>query len=75
MVMPFVALAEQAEAQMQQQALSEQMNKQIGTLQRGMGCDYDTDGMGGGQKPNTEPGLLKRQPAAGATPGGMLATQ
>ena len=73
-VMPFVALAEQAEAQMQQQALSEQMHKQIGTA-TGMGGDYDTDGMGGGQKPNTEPGLLKRQPAAGATPGGMLATQ
>jgi hypothetical protein len=73
-VMPFVALAEQAEAQMQQQALSEQMHKQIGTA-TGMGGDYDTDGGQGMQKPDNSPGLLKRQPPKDATPGGMLATQ
>lgn len=72
-VMPFVALSEQAEAQMQAQALQEQMHKQIGTA-TGMGGDYDTDG-GMGQKPNTSTDLLKRQPPANAEPGGMLATQ
>lgn len=73
-VMPFVALSEQAEAQMQSQALQEQMHKQIGTA-TGMGGDYDTDGGMGMQKPNTNADLLKRQPPANAEPGGMLATQ
>jgi Bacteriophage head to tail connecting protein len=72
-VVPFVALSEQAEAQMQTQALQQQMHMQTNTA-TGMGADFDTDGMGGA-KPNTSPDLMKRQPPAGATPGGMLATQ
>lgn len=73
-VTPFIALSEQAEAQMQQQALQQQMHMQTNTA-TGMGADYDTDGMGGAQKPDTAPFEMKRQPPAGATPGGMLATQ
>jgi hypothetical protein len=72
-VTPFVALSEQAEAQMQTQALQQQMHLQTNTA-TGMGADYDTDGLG---KPEGKPTEfnLKRQPPPGAEPGGMLATQ
>ncbi len=72
-VTPFIALTEQAEAQMQTQALQQQMHMQTNTA-TGMGADFDTDGMGGA-KPNTNEDLLKRQPSANATAGGFLATQ
>jgi hypothetical protein len=73
-VTPFVALSEQAEAQMQTQALQQQMHQQTNTA-TGMGSDFDTDGMGG--KPPDKPTEfnLKRPPTANATPGGMLPTQ
>lgn len=71
-VAPFIALAEQAEAQMQQQALQEQMHQQTGTA-TGMGQDFDIDQP---QKPqNTSAFDLKRQPPANAEPGGFLGTQ
>lgn len=71
-VTPFIALSEQAEAQMQARALQEQMVKQAGTA-TGLGSDYDTDGSL--SKPSTTPFELKRQPPANAEPGGMLGTQ
>ena len=77
-VTPFVALAEQAEGQKLVQALQEQLHQQAGTA-TGMGEDFDMDaplqkgGKGGGGKP--EPFNLRRQPPAGAEPGGVLATQ
>lgn len=76
-VTPFIAIAEQAEAQMQQQSLQEQMHKQIGTAS-GMGGDFDMDlGAAGRQGPGGKqtPFDLKRQPPAGAEPGGLLGTQ
>jgi len=71
MVIPFVALSEQAEGQMQAQALQEQMHKQIGTA-TGMDNDYHMD-----QQPQAPSNGfdLKRQPPANAEPGGLLATQ
>ena len=70
---PFIALAEQAEAQMQQHALQEQMQKQMGTA-TGMGGDYDLDQPPPSAKPQA-PFDLKRAPSANAEPGGLLATQ
>lgn len=74
-VTPFIALSEQAEGQMQQRALQEQMMKQAGTA-TGIGSDYDTDGSQSfnSSKPS-QPFDLKRQPPANAEPGGMLGTQ
>ncbi len=71
-ITPFVALAEQAEGQKMAQALQEQLQQQMGTA-TGMGEDYDMEG----PKPQTkqEPFNLKRQPPAGAEPGGLLGTQ
>lgn len=72
---PYVALAEQAQAQQFVQVLQEQLHKQMGTA-TGMGGDFDLDqapGKSGGNKPT--PFDLKREPTANATPGGMLATQ
>jgi hypothetical protein len=71
-VTPFVALAEQADAQRQAQALQEQLHQEMGTA-TGRGMDYDLDG-GMNMKPQP-PFELKRAPSAGAEPGGMLATQ
>ena len=73
-IAPFIALAEQAEAQMKTQALQEQMHRQIGTA-TGQNGDFDLDGQG--QQPQGQAGksFLQRPPAPGATPGGMLATQ
>ena len=71
-VTPFVALAEQADAQRQVQALQEQLHQEAGTA-TGRGIDYDMDGSMN-MKPQP-PFELKRAPSAGAEPGGMLATQ
>ena len=70
---PFVALSEQAEGQMQMQALQEHMQKQIGTA-TGMDQDFDLD------KSHQQAGKsssfnLKRQPPNNAEPGGLLETQ
>jgi hypothetical protein len=76
-VTPYVALAEQADAQKQVQALQEQLHQSAGTA-TGIGADYDTDGTveAGMNKPKGgTPFGLKRQPPANAEPGGMLATQ
>lgn len=70
---PFVALSEQAEGQMQMQALQEHMQKQIGTA-TGMDHDYDLDKPQQQGKPQGAFDL-KRQPPANAEPGGLLATQ
>jgi hypothetical protein len=71
-VLPFVALAEQAEGQKQAQALQQQLAASAGTA-TGMGNDYD---MGAAQKFTPQPAFdLKRPPTAGATPGGALPTQ
>jgi len=72
-ITPFVALSEQAEGQKLIQALQEQLHQQAGTA-TGMGEDFDMEGpppKGRAQ----EPFNLKRQPPAGAEPGGMLGTQ
>ena len=71
MFVPFIAIAEQAEAQMQAQALQEQMHQQIGTA-TGMGGDFD---LGGNPPQKSSPFDLKREPPSGAEPGGLLATQ
>lgn len=70
---PFIALAEQAEAQMNQQALQEQMHQQTGTA-TGMGGDFDMNRLNQPAKPQA-PFDLKREPTANSTPGGMLGTQ
>jgi hypothetical protein len=73
-IVPFVALAEQAEGQKMMQALQQQMQQQSGTA-TGMGEDFDLEGpkpQGAGKQ---EPFNLKRQPPAGAEPGGLLGTQ
>lgn len=83
MIMPFIALAEQAQAQQYQQVLEEQMHKQTMTA-TGMNGDFDMDGTaqmhkpGGLGSPGKGGGMafdLKRQPPANAEPGGMLGTQ
>ena len=74
-VTPYVALAEQADAQRQVQALQETLHQEAGTA-TGRGIDYDMDGSFNLGKPDRgEPFNLKRQPPANAEPGGMLATQ
>jgi hypothetical protein len=73
-VTPYVALAEQADAQRQAQALQEGLHQEIGTA-TGRGGDFDMEEL------NKPPGKqqsafdLKRQPPANAEAGGMLATQ
>ena len=68
---PFIGLAEQAEAQQKVQVLQEQLHKQIGTA-TGMHGDFDIDHPQPQQK--ATPFDLKREPPASAQPGGMLAT-
>lgn len=70
-IVPFIALAEKAEAQMKMQALSEQMHRQIGTA-TGQNGDFDMDAQG---KPQGADAFMKRPPPANATPGGVEATQ
>jgi hypothetical protein len=77
-VNPFVSIAEQAEGQQMMQTAQQQLQMQQQTA-TGMGDDFDLDkqfgtGAKGPEKPQ-EPFNLKRPPAAGAEPGGMLATQ
>lgn len=73
-VTPFIQLSEQAEGQMQAQALQQQMHQQTNTA-TGMGSDYDTDGLGKAPEANTQEFGLKRQPPSNAEPGGFLQTQ
>lgn len=72
-VMPYVGLAEQAEAQKYVQALQEQVHMASQTA-TGMGSDYDltTAQHAATQQP---PFDLKRQPPANAEPAGTLGTQ
>jgi hypothetical protein len=77
-VMPYIALAEQADGQKQAMVLEQQLHLQNQTAS-GSGSDFDTDGLGaGGGKPPAPGGTpfdLKRQPPASAEPPGLLATQ
>jgi hypothetical protein len=80
-VTPYIAIAEQADAQKQAQAAEQQMHQQAGTA-TGLGGDFDLGAQnapGGGQQPGGKGGGapfdLKRQPPANATAGGFLATQ
>jgi hypothetical protein len=72
LVMPYVALAERAQAQQYQQVLEEQTHKKTMTA-TGMNGDFDMDGTAQQSKPTAFD--LKRQPPANAEPGGMLSTQ
>lgn len=86
-VMPYIALAEQADAQAQAQALQERLNQQI-TTATGQGQDYDMNGQGP-QQVNPDTGVklpqvegprpaqfgLQRNPPNNATPVGTLGTQ
>lgn len=76
--MPYVALAERAEAQMKMQTLEQLMHQQAGTA-TGMHGDFDMDGtamQGQGQGAGKQSAFgLKREPAGNAEPGGLLATQ
>jgi hypothetical protein len=76
MVMPFVTIAEHAQAQTLAAVAQQQVQQQMGTA-TGMGHDFDVDGLGGGggKAPQQAPFDLKRPPPAGAEPGGMLGTQ
>jgi hypothetical protein len=74
LVTPFVALAEQAEGQKLVQALQEQLAQQTQTA-TGMGEDFDLEGPHPQKPKPQEPFNLRRQPPAGAEPGGMLGTQ
>lgn len=77
-VRSFVALAEQADAQMYQNVLQEQIHSVAGTA-TGIGEDFDMTPHGGAPQSQGgrggEPFNLRRQPPANAEPGGMLATQ
>lgn len=75
-VLPFVALAEQAEGQSQIQALQEQLHQQMGTA-TGQGEDYDINPQTGQPAPPAaKPGMgLQRNPPMSATPTGTLGTQ
>lgn len=70
-VMPFVALSEQAEAQKFQQALEEQVQQYTQTAS-GQGHDFDLNGPP--QKPSTTPLNMQRQPPENATSAGTLGT-
>lgn len=77
MVMPNVAIAESMDAQRMAQALQQQLHQEMQTPS-GIGADFDPDAAMGGSKSSggkQEPFNEKRQPPAGAEPGGMLATQ
>ena len=71
-VMPFVALSEQAEAQKFQNALEEQVHQSTMTAS-GQGHDFDMNGPPP-TKPNSTPMNMQRQPPSNATPSGTLAT-
>lgn len=67
---PYIALAEQADAQKQIQALQEQIHSAAGTA-TGMGEDFDLDHQ---PSPKQTPFDLQRNPASNATPKGTLGT-
>lgn len=71
-VMPYVALAEQADAQKFMNALEEQAHQATMTAS-GQGQDFDLNGPN--TKPETVPMNMQRQPPNNATPSGTLATQ
>lgn len=76
-VLPFIALAEQAEGQSQIQQLEQQLHAQMSTA-TGMGEDYDVNPQTG--QPAAPPPAkgvmgLQRNPPANATPQGTLGTQ
>ncbi len=76
-VLPFVALAEQAEGQNQAQQLQQQMMQQMGTA-TGMGHDYDVNPQTGAPMvagPKPQQLGLQRNPPASATPVGTIGTQ
>jgi hypothetical protein len=75
-ITPFIAIAEQADAQKQAQALQEQVMHQQGTA-TGQGGDFDMEShpaVGGGGRGGSAFDL-KREPPMNAQPGGMLSTQ
>lgn len=74
LVMPWVALAEQAEGQAQVQQLEQSLMQQMGTA-TGMGQDYDTHPQTGAPMPSGGTMGLQRNPPASATPTGTLGTQ
>lgn len=78
-VTPYIALAEQADAQKQSMALQEQVHQSAATA-TGMGSDFDLDGtvqagMAKAGVGKQTPFNLERQPPANAQPKGVLATQ
>ena len=75
-VLPFVALAEQAEGQSQIQALTEQLHQQMATA-TGAGEDYDVNPQTGqpSKPPQAFSPELTRNPSANATPLGTIGTQ
>jgi hypothetical protein len=73
-VTPWVALAEQAEAQKRMQALQEQVHAAAGTA-TGQGGDYDMSAAHAPPQGKQTAFDLKRQPPMNAEPGGMLGTQ
>lgn len=70
-VTPYIALAEQADAQAQAQVLQERLHQQMGTA-TGQGEDFDMDGSAKGAQPGFG---LARNPPSNATPQGTLGTQ
>ena len=77
-VLPFVAMAEQAEGQSQMQIMQQQLMQQMGTA-TGMGEDHDIN-PATGAPPQAKPKSsfapeLTRNPAANATPQGTIGTQ
>jgi hypothetical protein len=75
-VTPYIAIAEQADAQKQAQTLEQQMHQQAGTA-TGLGGDFD---LGAQNAPPAKAGGgtpfdLKRQPPSNAQPEGVLGTQ
>ncbi len=69
-VVPYINIAEQADAQRQVQALQEQLHQEMGTAS-GMGEDHDMN------PPPPQGGTmgLQRNPPMGATPAGTIGTQ
>lgn len=69
-VLPFVALTEQAEGQQLLNTLEQQVHA-ASTTASGLGNDYDLSAGGG----PTPPPMLQSQPRDNATPGGMVSTE
>jgi hypothetical protein len=74
-ITPYVALAEQAEAQKFMHALEESIHQEAGAA-TGMNGDFDMPQGGGGGSFKPQPAFdMHRSPGMNAQPGGMLATQ